>query len=332
MTEVHPDLLWTQPAWLEQVHRWIESQLQALGLEMTGPIEQSHIRPWSTVLRFPTPARLLYFKATPAAFAQEAALTAALAQWCPEATVPVLAADTQKGWLLLQDGGIPLRQILQADRDIRHWQRVLPVYAQMQKALAPRVADLLALGVPDRRLTRLPFLYRRLLEDTDILGVGQADGLSAEEYRRLQALTPQVENMCGELAACGVAETLQHDDLHDGNILVNQGRYLPFDWGDSCVSHPFFTLLVVRRSVERTLALPEGDPALMQLVDAYLGEWAEEFAPHDLRHACDLAQRLGMLSRALTWYGLIVRLEGQLSEDHRWAVSGWLQEFLQQSG
>jgi Ser/Thr protein kinase RdoA (MazF antagonist) len=28
-----------------------------------------------------------------------------------------------------------------------------------------------------------------------------------------------------------VDRTLQHDDLHDGNVFVRDGRYLFFDWG-----------------------------------------------------------------------------------------------------
>ena len=39
-------------------------------------------------------------------------------------------------------------------------------------------------------------------------------------------------------------ETIQHDDLHDGQVFVQDGRYLLLDWGDACVSHPFFTLAV----------------------------------------------------------------------------------------
>ena len=51
-------------------------------------------------------------------------------------------------------------------------------------------------------------------------------------------------DLVDELASYGVAETLQHDDLHDGQVFVKDGRNLILDWGDAVVSHPFFTMSV----------------------------------------------------------------------------------------
>ena len=45
---------WTDPDWREDVHTWIHGVLAELGAEVTGPIEQPHIVPWSTVMRVPT--------------------------------------------------------------------------------------------------------------------------------------------------------------------------------------------------------------------------------------------------------------------------------------
>jgi hypothetical protein len=38
--------------------------------------------------------------------------------------------------------------------------------------------------------------------------------------------------MCRQLSAVAIPETVQHDDLHDGQVFVRDGRYLFFDWGD----------------------------------------------------------------------------------------------------
>ena len=57
--------------------------------------------------------------------------------------------------------------------------------------------------------------------------------------------------MCGESRSHGVPETIQHDDLHDGQVYVRNGSYRLLDWGDACVSHPFFTMAVTLEGVIR---------------------------------------------------------------------------------
>src|SRR3989304_2581881 len=79
---------WTQPGWLEQASARIHAELERQGIRVSGPIVQSHVRPWSTVLRAPTTKGDIYFKAAMPALAHEPGLTQALALrracWPPE--------------------------------------------------------------------------------------------------------------------------------------------------------------------------------------------------------------------------------------------------------
>jgi hypothetical protein len=88
----------------------------------------------------------------------------------------------------------------------------------VQIDLSARTSDLLALGVPDRRLTLLPTLYEQLLDEQTALLIGQPDGLTADEYTRLRSWIPQVQALCTELAQYNIPMTLHHDDFHDANI------------------------------------------------------------------------------------------------------------------
>ncbi|MEZ4659433.1 MAG: hypothetical protein R2911_17885 [Caldilineaceae bacterium] len=153
-----------------------------MGAVLNGPIEQPHIRPWSTVLTVPTTAGLFYFKATAPTLHHEPALTSALAQWHPDCVPDVAAVDTKRGWLLMADSGASLRSIIKQDRDSAHWHMVLHNYAQLQLDVASRAAELLELGAIDRRLAQLPTLFAQLLDDTDALLIDHEDGLSATEY------------------------------------------------------------------------------------------------------------------------------------------------------
>ena len=80
-----------------------------------------------------------------------------------------------------------------------------------------------------------------------------------------------------ELASYGVAETLQHDDLHDGQVFVKDGRNLILDWGDAVVSHPFFTMSV---TLEGGVAWGLDDVAdsedIWPYVDSYLARYAPD--------------------------------------------------------
>ena len=107
--------------------------------------------------------------------------------------------------------------------------------------------------------------------------------------------------MCRRLEAVGVPETVQHDDLHDGQVFVRDGSYLFLDWGDSCVSHPFFSMSV---TLEGALAWGlddvEGSVDITPFRDSYLQPF-ERFADREeLRAAHDTALRLGWISRALS--------------------------------
>src|SRR6266700_8202306 len=75
---VRSRLPWTQLEWLAEASAWIRARV-----EVTGEIEQPHVRWWSTVLRVPTGAGDLYFKANAPPHAFEAALLLILGRLQP---------------------------------------------------------------------------------------------------------------------------------------------------------------------------------------------------------------------------------------------------------
>ncbi len=251
-----PELRWTEPQWLAGAEAWIRERA-----DVAGELDQFHVRWWSTVIRVPTPSEDLYFKAVATGFLFEPPLTARLFELKPDRVTAIVDADVDRGWMLMRDAGRRLREVVVSPADLSHWELALPRYAELQLAATPLAGELLALGVPDARLSVLP----------------------------------EFERMCQELAAYGIPETIQHDDLHDGQVFLRNGRYLFFDWGDSCISHPFHSLTVALRANAAKLGLDPGGRELELLRDAYL----EPFG--DLRDAADLAYRTGTVARALAW-------------------------------
>jgi hypothetical protein len=217
--------VWTDAHWLAGVEGWLEGRLQELGLQPTAAVEQPHIRPWSTVLRIPTTGGDVWFKANIPLLAYEAAVVDLLAARRPDCVPELLATDVDRGWMLMADGGERLREIVERERDLGRWLDVLPRYGRFQIELAEDRDRLLGLGLPDRRLETLASQYEEL--------IGRVDTVTADEIRRLRALAPTIAEFCERLASVGISETIQHDDLHDGQIFARDGRYLFFDWGDA---------------------------------------------------------------------------------------------------
>jgi hypothetical protein len=314
-----PRLPWIQPEWLAGATAWVHGRLDERDLDLTGEIGQPHIRWWSTVLRVPTSGGTLWFKANAPPHAFEAGLLAILDRLTPGHVPEPVAIDVDRGWLLMRDGGERLRELVRGSRDLQHWETLLPEYAELQLALAPNVDELFAAGVPDERLAVLPAQLGAVLDDAGACMVGREHGLTPEERDRLRALVPGYAEHCARLAAFGIPETLQHDDLHDGNVFVHDGRYL-FDWGDSCVSHPFHSLVVTMRQLVHRLELPPGGPGVLRLRDAYLEPFASYGSRVELVEAAELAHFTGTAARALSWHRFVQSREPEFRVDDEEAV------------
>lgn len=327
MREQPIQLPWEQPDWLNEVTTWVQAELDVRGWQITSPIELLHQRPWSTFAQMGTDHGTVYFKA-PAPPFFEAPLTRFLAQHRPDCTVPVLAVELDQGWVLAADAGVTVRAASPTAEQVEHWVKLLPPYAEFQMQMAAHVPEFLQMGMPDRRLAKLPGLYDELMVAHENLRVGLEPGLTTEEYERLVRLRPQLILWCEQLASYGLPETLTHEELHDANVLVNGEQYIYTDWSDSCVGHPFFTMLVTIRAAAHRLKLDEGGLEMQRLRDAYLEPWTTYAPREQLREAFRLAYKLGMLNRALSWHHGTGSLAMKHKEPYADYVPGWLQDFL----
>ncbi len=310
---------------------WIKSQLSIHSYTLKDDIKLTHVRPWSQVATIPTTQGTLYCKMTLPDLQFEVRLTDTLCRW--GMPVPkVIAIEAKEGWLLMQDSGLPLRQLLQADGDIGRWHTAVTQYAQMQITLIPHSDALLATGLFDRRLTLLPTLYDKLLQDTGAMMIGQEDGLTAVQYVQLQQLSPHFATLCQQLAAFHIPQTLHHDDFHDANIFVQDDTITFADWGEACYTHPFFSMIIVLRIAEYILKLEGNDPALAGLRDTYLAQWQDFGTATELMAAFEIAHMVGMVNRALTWHTFLGMMSDAERAEEADAVPGWLQEFLEEIG
>lgn len=321
-------MMWTEQEWLEGAEEWVRDKLDALGIQIMGPSEQPHVREWGTVLRFPTGEGDVYFKATSPLLQNEAAVTQALSNWYPTLLPRFYAADIKQNWLLVADGGLRLRDAFNDGLTIGVWSDVLASYAALQIDLSARVDKLMTLTSPDRRLHKLPSLFEGLMADTGWLMIGHPDGLTEDEYERLVNGRPYIEGLCGELAAYQISDSLHHGDLHDGNIFLQDGRPLFFDWGDSHITHPFFSLRTAFVSMENTFGYEENDPRLDDFARDYLVPWQKFESQERLWNAYQIARRLWAIPSTLQWKFVMSQLPG-VRRERAHVVPALLQELLE---
>ena len=308
---------------------WLEEQGKRLGWPAPDILPPRR-RPWSLVYEVRCVAGVRYFaKASAPPLRYEAALTAALAEWEPGFGPAVLAQEREMGWLILADAGRPLRERQRGADLLRHWRRFLPRFAAAQRRMQGRAADLLALGLPDRRLECLPLRLRSLLEGEQAprlraSGNGGAEaGLSAAEWQELLSRRNSFADECARLADDGIDPSLHHDDFHDGNLFLGpDGALVLADWGESALTQPFFSLRVALRYLAHSLGLATSAPELEELVAAYLSVWGD---PMRLRAVLTRALRLASVNRALTWAECAALSDDP--EDYRDAAA-WLRQYL----
>ena len=291
---------------LAEADAWIRAHV-----EPVSSIETTHERPWSTVLRVPLADGVAWFKACAPVQAFEPRLTAELhARW-PALVPEVLAHDEERAWLLLADAGTPIREL---GNPPATWLAVLPLYAELQRGETAHADDHLAHGVPDLRLETLPLRYDELVQ-RDL-------PLERDEVERLRAFAPRLAELCTELAARGIDETVQHDDLHYANVYVRDERLRVLDWGDSSISHPFASLVVTFRFLEEQNGLAPDDPWFARLRDAYLEPWG-----NGLADTLELAMRVGMFAHAIAW----LRQRDHLDDEARRQFDEWFPVVLRRA-
>jgi Ser/Thr protein kinase RdoA (MazF antagonist) len=200
--------------------------------------------------------------------------------------------------MLTRECGTQLREAYAAGAPAPDWEAILPLQAEVQIDLTADVEEALAAGAPDSRPHRLPEL---------LLELDGVEDLASAIERALNGL--------GDV----VPPTVVHEELHEGNVFVRDGRPFFLDWAEACVSHPFVgTLLSLRDATERA-------GGAERLRDLYLEPFTR-FAPmSELREGFWHGYVLGALCRAHTWHRILSPLPHEEQWERGDRVGAWLE-------
>src|SRR5262249_31565253 len=158
--------------------------------------------------------------------------------------------------------------------------------------LAEDATERIALGAPDKRPATVSAEYAGLVER-----VGRHNNMDIE---RLRALASELESLTDALAS-PLPATLIHEELHETNIFVRNGRPRLLDWGEAAISHPFAGLVNTLRDIAFRRRLKPNGREMLHLRSVYLEPWTSFASPRELSELFDRGYVLGTLCRALTW-------------------------------
>jgi hypothetical protein len=288
--------------------------------QLDGPLQVTVVkfRPWARVWRLTSSDGVSYLKETGVGSHFEAPLMAALHTAAPALVAPVLAFDPEPGWLLLADAGPTLQDQLSGAFSVHSWVPMLARFAELQRVAEPLTADLIAAGVPDERTGQLFGVLKQLLTDSrnlaDLTDTERQALLEPDRWAKTEA----------ELAELPVKASVQHGDLHAGNLSVGVDRETRFfDLGDASIAHPFTTMLV---PLQMARHLGADDGQLDRLRDGYLEVFTDLAPLPALRRGLEVALRIAALPKATAWDRALLTAPA----DHDWGrpVLEYLQDLL----
>jgi hypothetical protein len=257
-------------------------------------------RPWSAIVRVPTPDGDVWFKENAPATAFEPALTELLIRRRPDSLPELISWDGPR--ILTKDAGPRLRNLHNAGEARPSWEELLPLYAELQIDFMDLVDQALAFGTPDDRPEVLPARYALLGGD------------------RSEAVRSAVERLAGSIPL-----TVAHMEAHDGNIFVGDGQPVFIDWAEAVVTHPFVAPLLALRSATERAGYEPGSPEVDRLRDLYLEPFTT-FAPlGELRELFSAGYLLFPISRADVWRRTLEGPPAEVLEELGDPITGWLE-------
>jgi hypothetical protein len=279
---------------------WARAILAERGLRPTTPPTQ--VRTWnlSSLWRMPVEGQTVWLKVVPHFFAHEGALLALMAG----ARVPTVLGHDGGRMLLAEIAG---KDLYAAELPLLR--EMVNLLVELQRAWGDRVAELLALGLPDWRAPALGAAIANVVERT-------RNEISAEDCATLSGFVRGLPSRFDEVAACGLRDSLVHGDFHPGNFRGDGQTLTLLDWGDSGVGHPLLDQPAFLDRVPRD--------AIGAMRAHWLQQWSEAIPGSDPARASVLLAPVAAAKHAVVYRSFLDNIEPSEQPYHRADPAMWL--------
>jgi hypothetical protein len=277
--------------WMDEAAEWMRVSV-GHEVEFTGQVEQYNASGTYALLRHPTQGGSAYWlKATGKPNLHEFEITATLSAICPQFLPPLVAMRQDWNAWIMEDIGEPLSQQM----GVRHLKHAVVSMATLQKKTLGYTEQLLGAGATDQRMG---VLRGHVGEIIAYLEEAMEYQTSTKTPRlgvsRLREIGVTVESACEAMEELGIPETVIHNDVNRGNILVRGNDCVFTDWCETCVGNPFVTfqqlLLLLPPDMEKAEA------HRFTLMRAYKRCWLDSLTSWQLDQAFAIVPLLAIAS------------------------------------
>ncbi|MGA9102624.1 phosphotransferase [Aeromicrobium sp.] len=308
-------------AWRADVEEWVHDRVDDHGHRITGPLDQRRISAWSTQLVVPTDAGPVWFKALCPSMAFEPALQDLLATVVPEEVDRPYAIDPRRGWMMTTDRGSTLAESHEPTLD--DWHAVVATAAHLQREIATHREEVLATGVEDCSPGTVPRRFEMLVDRFSALPPDHPSHVDDDLRTELLATLPRLVDACAQIEASPMPVTLQHGDLHPGNVFAtgesrsrspDRRSLRVFDFGDAQWA-PALEVL----SVPYGILTEAGTWPFQSVLDAYTDAWHDVVDVRSMHALWQATAFTQPVNRSLTWSGALTGATDQEVAD--WGIA-----------
>ncbi len=294
---------WAEPDALATLPAWVDAGLAAHGRRRTGPLRQRKTWNLSLLLSAPTDSGDVWVKATPPFLADEAGVMARVHAVDPLLAPTVLAHDPGRR-LVLMDHVAGEDQFGLDDVDVLTAMATRLV--DVQHALVGDVGHLLAVGAAHLRAPALLAAVEGVVQRAEVVA-----SLSVAERRALEALVTDLPRRLAEAQACGLPDTLVHNDAHPGNWRWDRSQLTLLDWADVGVGNPALDLRAFTDGLP-TAALSTAGRSSWQ------SRWSFLVPGSDPARAAEMLEPVAQLRAAATYQRFLDHIEAteRVYHDH----------------
>lgn len=308
---------WAEPQWRADVDSWIDATLEEFEVSRTEETQWGRTRLWSIQANVPTDAGKLWFKAPCPGLSAEGNVTSFLNSVDEAHFAFPLNVNHETGWFLLPDYGDNLTTLPSPFPDL--WALILQDFARAQLGLVGLDDQVFDQGMPILD----PVWIMTHLEQQLILHAALPSEhplfIQAELAEKLDQNFQSLHQDAALLQSAGIPLSLDHNDLHRGNVMLplEEGDPLRFmDLADSYWSHPFGTLSVPVRWMCDEFSCEPDDERITKVIQTYLEQWSDYGTVAELTELVAPAIRLSGIAQHGVWMRILDDADEQDMRDY----------------